>query len=144
MSRTKKKSKKNVSDLRCPYCGAKVITMTAKDIYGEKAIHPERKMYVCANYENGCDAYVGSYKRTGLPLGSLANGTLRNERIRAHQAMNEVIDAGYMTNREIYAYLGDKFSVPEWRFHIGGASHYVCQETVRIMKNIMEERKELE
>jgi hypothetical protein len=55
----------------CPYCGAEAVDSAKiyKKSFG--------LIYLRSNYPI-CDAYVGTHKSTGLPLGAKANEKLRD------------------------------------------------------------------
>lgn len=96
--------KKKMSDmtprqLRCPHCGAVAIIRPASEIYND----PSRKdeLYVCKNYP-ACKSYVGMHAGTRIPLGTLANGDLRNLRIKAHRRFDRIWQSGIMSRNAAY------------------------------------------
>ena len=134
----KKKQHKKQLQLICPYCNAPAKLMTNKEFFGDDAREPDEKLYVCSNYYKGCDSYVTTYKNTEKPKGIMANGEVRNLRIRAHKAIDKVIDSGTMTKNQIYRYLGIYFGDRE--FHLGKSGIYKCNETIRLMNKILEKK----
>ena len=78
---------KKKTTIRCPYCGAKATLHPASYVYGD-ATKTENMLYVCDRYPT-CDSYVGAHKKSKLPMGTLANGDLRNKRIQAHKAFRK-------------------------------------------------------
>lgn len=72
--------------VRCPYCGAKATLRPASAVYGNAA-KTDGYLYVCDRYPK-CDAYVAAHRKSKLPMGTLANGDLRNKRIQAHKAFD--------------------------------------------------------
>lgn len=129
----KKKAKQ--LDLFCPYCRARAKLVKQSEVYGSKAFNPDEYMYVCSNFNNGCDAYVLTHKGTTKPLGILANSEVRNLRIKAHRAIDSVIESGVMDKGQIYKYLETYFG--QKPFHLGSSGIYNCQETIKLMKNIL-------
>ena len=85
------KHKKRPASIKCPYCDRPAILRPASYIYKDKA--REDYLYVCSNYPE-CNSYVGVHSGTMSPKGSLANGDLRNKRIRTHQIFDEMPTAG--------------------------------------------------
>ena len=83
--------------IHCPYCGAKASLRPASAVYGTATKVPDSYLYVCDRYPR-CDSYVGAHKRTKEPMGTLANGDLRNKRIQAHKAFDWMWKSGLMTN----------------------------------------------
>ena len=119
--------------LKCPYCGAMAVRRTAKDIYGAAAKDPEAKLYVCSRYP-ACDAYVGVHKRTGLPMGTLANGELRHKRIVAHRTFDRLWQSGLMTKWQAYKWLQAKLDLDAEHTHIAMFSDYMCEQVIALCK----------
>ena len=81
--------KRKPIQIKCPYCGAKAVLRPASYVYGASLTEKGRHLYLCSNWP-ACDAYVSAHKSTLLPMGTLANGTLRHKRILAHRALDEL------------------------------------------------------
>lgn len=124
-------------DIYCPYCRAKARLTTFSEVYGEKATDPDEKIWVCGNFNKGCNAYVGTHKGTDKPFGQLANARLRRLRIDAHRAIDRVVEAGIMDKHTIYDYLETSFGFRRGKFHLGNSGEYYCQETIGIMNKIL-------
>ena len=140
--RLKAKTKK-IKEIRCPYCGAKAKLMTSREMFGEEAFDPERKLYVCQNYEKGCDSYVYTQKGTNIPLGQMADSALRAMRIKAHKAINDVVRSRKMSKNDVYKYIAAAMGYREGHFHLAQSSYYNCQETIRLMENLKSIKKEM-
>ncbi|MCD8109307.1 MAG: DUF3268 family zinc-finger domain-containing protein [Clostridiales bacterium] len=136
-----RKKQKKQYHLRCPVCGAPARLVESKDVFGKNALEPDRKMYICSRYKDGCDTYVFAQKGTSIPLGDMAGPEVRNLRIQAHRAINKVEELGIMGKDDIYSYLADRFGYPQGRFHLAQCSYYGCKETVRILNGILEAGK---
>lgn len=90
--------------IHCPYCGAKASLRPASAVYGTATKVPDSYLYVCDRYPR-CDSYVGAHKRTKEPMGTLANGDLRNKRIQAHKAFDWMWKSGlipYAVTKQIF------------------------------------------
>lgn len=111
--------------LKCPYCGRLAVLRPAAFVYGDNAI--EEHVYVCANYP-ACDSYVGVHRGTLKPKGTLANGDLRNIRIRAHKLFSQFWANGIMTKKQAYRWIQYKFALTEDQAHIGSFSEYMCRQ----------------
>jgi hypothetical protein len=72
--------------LDCPYCGGKAPLDCTTKIYQGRDYG---LAYICENFPV-CDAYVGVHKNSGKPLGRLANKELRDWKIKAHAAFDEL------------------------------------------------------
>lgn len=86
-------------NIKCPYCGAQALLRPASVLFGEKAIDPTAPYYVCSRYP-ACDSYVAAHRHSNLPMGTLADGSLRRKRIDAHAAFKQLWERGLMTKRQ--------------------------------------------
>lgn len=122
-----KRKKKEKLKMICPYCGAYAVLRDAGVVYGEGAM--VEKLYVCSNYPV-CDSYVGVFRNSDIPKGTLANSELRNKRIRAHRSFDAIWKAGIMTRGQTYQWMQHKFSLTKKQAHIGYFSDYMCEELI--------------
>ena len=135
----KKHVKKNNRPMRCPYCGALVTLRNASEIYHD----PSRKdrLYVCNNYP-ACNTYVGTHPGTTVPLGTLANGDLRNLRIKAHRKFDLIWQTGLMSRDAAYRWLADYFCIRLQDAHIGMCGEYQCRELIRKCDSMLARKQE--
>lgn len=117
--------------VKCPYCRALAVKRPASFIYGENTHDKNAFVYVCSRYP-ACNSYVAAHKRTGLPMGTLANGDLRHKRILAHRAFNRLWQEGYMERRAAYCWLQVQLCLPESRTHIAMFSEYLCDRVIEL------------
>lgn len=61
--------------IKCPYYGSQAFLRPASAV--RRHAQPGEEVYVCARYPT-CDAYVSTHRETRLPMGTLANSSLRN------------------------------------------------------------------
>lgn len=123
----KKKNRKQLPEVICPYCGKKAVLRPASYLYGEKRIFtPETMFYVCSGYPD-CNAYVSANQKNHRPLGIMADGELRNLRIQTHRALREIWTQGYMTKNSTYHWLSGKLALPEKETHVAMFSTYRCR-----------------
>lgn len=113
--------------IKCPYCGSAAVLRKASYVYGDKAI--EKHVYVCSEYPV-CNSYVGVHENTLLPKGTLANGDLRNKRIRAHKTFELIWESGIMKKSEAYRWMQYKFGLTSRQAHIGLFSEYMCEQVI--------------
>ena len=73
------------------------------------------------------------------PMGTLANGELRHQRIAAHRALNKVVQAGIMTMHGDYIWLQNRLCRRAKDMNIGMFSEYRCKETIRECNALMEQ-----
>ena len=84
-------------NLKCPYCGAPAICRPASSVYGANTIDRGSYLYVCSRWP-ACDSYVSAHKKDRKPMGTMANRSLRQKHILAHQALKGCRKNGIWTN----------------------------------------------
>ncbi len=112
----------------CPYCKAKATLHPLSYVYGEKA-NRSGYVYVCDRYPK-CDAYVWAHPKTLLPMGTLANGDLRNKRIQAHRAFDRLWKSGRMKKWQAYKWMQGKLDLSPEEAHIGKFGDYMCDRLI--------------
>ena len=120
----------------CPYCGAPVVLRSADGIYKENSNNT--MLYVCSRYPE-CNTYIRTIPGTSLPLGTLADGTLRRARLETHRSFNRLYLSGLMSKDGAYDWLAMFLQAPKQEAHIARLDLYDCQKLIeecdRIMKN---------
>ncbi len=86
-------------NIKCPYCRSQALLRPASVVHERAA--PGEEVYVCARYPT-CDAYVSAHRDSHLPMGTLADKSLRQKRRQAHIALNQLWERGLMTRKEAY------------------------------------------
>lgn len=124
--------------ITCPYCGAHAVLQKGSFVHGDKS--KEEYLYVCSNYPR-CDAYVGVHAGTKIPKGTLANGDLRNKRIKTHKMFDKVWKSKLMTKKEAYRWMTYVMGLPCEMAHIGSFSDYRCDELTKICKELLQNNK---
>ena len=134
MKKKKKQSKTAQRKIYCPQCGGTAILRSAAEIYAD----PRRKdrMYVCSNYPQ-CRCYVSTYPGTNIPMGTLADGDLRQLRIQAHHKFDQVWKSGIMTRDNAYRWMADSFGIPMQEAHIAMFGAYRCKELIRQCNQVL-------
>ena len=110
----------------CPYCKSKVVLADSAIVYG-RSFGP---IYLCSNWPQ-CDAYVGCHKGTTKPLGRLANKELRQWKIKAHNALDELWKQKRYTRHKAYLIASDILGKPFEETHIGMFDIQDCKDLVR-------------
>ena len=121
--------------IHCPYCGGTAVLRDASYVYGGESSC--KRLYVCQHYPS-CDAYVGVHKGTQTPKGTLADGDLRNLRIRAHRMFDMIWKNGILTRKNAYRWIQDKFSLRSDQAHIGYFSEYMCHRLIEESRIVLE------
>lgn len=114
-------------NIKCPYCGSQAFLRLASVVHERTA--PGEEVYVCARYP-ACDAYVSTHHSSHLPMGTLADKSLRQKRRQAHIALNQLSERGLMTRKEAYRWLQVQLGLPESEAHIGRFSAFRCEQVI--------------
>jgi len=112
---------------RCPYCNSETKKVDSSIIYGKSY----GTVLVCSNYPV-CDAFVGTHKSSGEPLGRLANPVLREYKKKAHAAFDILWQSGKMTRTQAYKLLSKKLRLPVNITHIGYFDVDECKRVIEI------------
>lgn len=88
-------------NIKCPYCGSQAFLRPASVLNKHGPVYDGEKYYVCARYPF-CDSYVKAHAFNQMPMGTLANSSLRRKRRDAHIALQKLWDHGLMTRKEAY------------------------------------------
>ena len=114
-------------NIKCPYCGSQALLRPASVVH--KHTVPGEEVYVCARFP-ACDAYVSAHRDSHLPMGTLADMSLRIKRRQAHIALSQLWERGLMTRKEAYRWLQVQLGLPESEAHIGRFSAYRCEQVI--------------
>ncbi len=141
MRKKKKQGRTARHVVRCPKCGSAAVLRPASEIYADAS--RKDRLYVCSGYPE-CRSYVGTYPGTIIPMGTPADGDLRNLRIRAHRRFDEVWRTGIMTRENSYRWMADAFGIPLRDAHIAMFGEYRCRELIRLCEAVLENRRRLQ
>lgn len=115
----------------CPYCGSESELASTSRVYGGRDYG---WLYVCKNYPT-CDAYVGTHKRTGEPLGTLANRALRIKRITAHAMVDAMWQGSKtVTRQNVYQWMMHVMRLDEDHCHIAMFDEAQCDRLIERAK----------
>ncbi|BFK89678.1 DUF3268 family zinc-finger domain-containing protein [Blautia coccoides] len=126
--------------IRCPYCGSAAILKDSSYVYGPGA--RQGKVYVCSRYPT-CDAHVGVKPGTIRPNGTLANKSLRQKRIQAHQVFDQIWLNGIFSRNQAYSWASDKLGIPMEEMHIGNFDIYRCNQLIQESKKVLKNNRKL-
>lgn len=114
----------------CRYCGSEVVFTSNAEIYGKE--YGNGKCYLCRN----CKAFVGVHTGTNIPLGTLANYTLRSARMLAHGYFDALWKepTREMTRYDAYKWLANKMGLKLKETHIGLFEKEQCEKVVDLVK----------
>ena len=114
-------------NIKCPYCGSRALLRPTSVVH--KHTIPGEEVYVCARFP-ACDAYVSAHRDSHLPMGTLADKSLRIKRRQVHIALSQLWERGLMTRKEAYRWLQVQLGLPESEAHIGRFSAYRCEQVI--------------
>lgn len=112
----------------CPYCGAPSRLVTGRQIYPHRTDLRNKQFYQCAP----CDAFVGCHPGTLQPLGTLANATLRQARMAAHQAFDPLWRSSSRSRSSAYRWLAQQLGVAYEDCHIGMFDMQTCVRVIQL------------
>jgi hypothetical protein len=109
----------------CTFCNGEVDFVDNSVIYG-KSYGKQPMVYRC----NCCGAYVGAHPGTIIPLGTLADGKLREARKRAHSAFDHIWRDKGKSRGAAYRWLSEKLGVQRHACHIAWFDAATCARVV--------------
>ena len=115
----------------CRYCGSRIRLVPAKQVLGASAKRLDMEneyLYQCQN----CNARVGCHKGTVIPLGNVANETLRLKRIETHRVFDQFWKSRHMSRNNAYKWLSQQLRIPMSETHIAGFEMDQCQKVIEL------------
>jgi hypothetical protein len=108
----------------CPYCNQQAEYKSTKEFYGRDY---GGGVYCCAP----CQAYVGTHKATGKPLGTLADRKTREWRLLAHARFDLLWKDGVMSRSDAYQWMQEAMGMTKEEAHIGNFGVEECERLVK-------------
>lgn len=126
----------------CPYCGA-------RSIFRESSAHLYRRDYGPVWECSPCQAWVGCHPNTTMPLGRLADASLRTAKKAAHAAFDRLWLAKirkegcrkHEARGAAYRWLSQQLNVPTDECHIGMFDEAQCARVVELCRPFHAENK---
>ncbi len=114
----------------CPHCGSTVERVSNSVIY-RKEYGPWPFAYRCI--DAACDSYVGLHPKTDIPLGTLANKSMRAARKQAKAHLSPMWEVDGLDKSAVYAWLAGKMGIADVNHcHIGWFDEKQCAQVVQI------------
>lgn len=110
----------------CRYCGG----LVRKDNISKIRQKGNQKIYICTN----CNAYVTCHKKTGLPMGKLANTVLRLKRQEIHYIFDSFWKSRKWSRTEAYRWLAASMKLPEENAHIAFFEMDECEQVINLCR----------
>ncbi len=115
----------------CPYCNKKPELVTGIKIYPHRPDLRKLEFWLC----EPCWAYVGTHKRSGLPLGRLADKDLRSAKSAAHRAFDPIWQSKKMKRGDAYAWLARELGISSKDCHIGEFDQIQCGAVMKAVRS---------
>ena len=116
--------------LYCPYCNSKADLVSSVIIYKRNYGF----VYICPKYPE-CDSYVGTHKGSKKPLGTMANKTLRDLRIKTHNSFDPMWRKGRLTRNQAYSRLANLMNIEKYKCHISMFSEEECEKAISLLRS---------
>ncbi len=110
----------------CRYCDGSVHLVNNSEIYNGRSYGDWPYAYLCSD----CDAYVGLHPDTDVPLGTLADGGLRNARNKSKALFHKVKERRGLSRSLAYQWLAGKLGIPVSECHFGWFESEQCARVV--------------
>lgn len=114
----------------CLYCNKEAALVGGDVIYKHRPDLASKKFYFCAP----CDAFVGTHRATGVPLGSLAKPELRKLRGKCHALFDPIWKNKHMKRTSAYKWLAESLEIPAEKCHIGMFNQVMCKKAINLLK----------
>lgn len=107
----------------CPYCGGKGHLAPRSKV--SRKAKPEQMVYVCDNFDEGCETYVSAHRGDNLPMGTMATKETRSLRVDVHCLIDKLWKSGLEGRRQVYNRLGKFLNVNN--FHVANLDSEQCK-----------------
>lgn len=136
---TRRRNKREVEPVRCPYCDSVARLVKGNEIYPHRKDLAYLNFYLCegTHFRPHEKAYVGTHKGTIIPLGRLADETLRKAKSQAHRVFDRIWRENHLSRPQAYAWLSRQLGLTPAMTHIGMFTVAQCQEVERLARNYM-------
>ena len=122
--------------MECPYCQGHAHLRHSAQIYEGQDFG---MIYLCDNFPQACDAYIGVHQGDYLPLGQLSNTQLRGLRRSVHRLIDPLWrDRAYSRN-VVYGFLADIMDLPILECHVAMFDDDACKKVLSMRPKLLEE-----
>lgn len=119
----------------CTYCeGIKPVLVKGDVIYPHRKDLYQLNFYQCPE----CEAYCGTHKGTTKPLGTTANGTLRQLRSKCHRKFDPLWRDTNHTRKSMYSQLANIMQIHVRNCHIAMFDEQQCRQCLIACDTIVE------
>lgn len=111
---------------RCPFCGAPATIRDTAEIYQGQSFG---LALICTRFPK-CQAFVSCHRKTGEPMGTMADAELRGLRRRAHAAFDPLWKVQRWPRRDAYTWLAATLNINRSDCHIGMMDAALCRRVI--------------
>lgn len=122
--------------MRCPYCHGLAHLKPSSTVYHGNDFG---MIYLCDNYPEACDAYVGVHQGDYLPLGQLSNSELRSLRRSVHRLIDPLWQERAYSRNVVYGFLAEMMELPLLECHVAMFDDAACKKVLSMRPKLMEE-----
>lgn len=115
----------------CRYCDGQVHLVRNSEIYNGRSYGDWPFAYLCRD----CKAYVGLHPDTDIPLGTLANDSLRAARNRSKAVFHKHITDTGMGRTQAYRWLAEQMQIEVGVCHFGWFEKADCERAEAIVRS---------
>lgn len=115
--------------VQCPYCGGAAELVDSVEVY---KVQTYGKIWLC----RPCVAYVGVHRKSGAPLGTLADRETRRLRIELHALIDPPWKRKLVSRTEVYAVLRKELGMDEEDCHVSRWDAETCRRVKPIIECI--------
>lgn len=117
----------------CPYCNRPSEYVDSFEVYGKSY----GMMYLCRE----CQAWVGVHRGTDQALGRLAKRQLREWKIKAHNAFDQIWRTKKLSRDNAYYWLSIQLGIDREITHMGMFDVDQCKKVVQICEEALKSVK---
>jgi len=121
--------------MKCPYCKKTAQKVSGRIIYPRRKDLHDRLFFYCAK----CNAYVGTHKNSGEPMGTMADGYLRNCRHSTHVFLDRLWMPNTRARTKVYHGLARDMRLPVHKCHIAMFDDNQCKKAIEVLKTYTRE-----
>jgi hypothetical protein len=114
----------------CSYC-TKRARLVREGESGYPYSQPWGPAWLC----KPCDAFVGCYQGSEIPLGTLANAELREWRRSAHAALDALWQTESRSRSHVYGWLAKQLGIPRRSAHIALMDAEGCARVIDLCRS---------
>lgn len=120
----------------CPYCNGQAHLKHSSEVYEDRDFG---MLYLCDNYPQACDAYVGVHQGDYLPLGQLSNTQLRGLRRSVHRLIDPLWRERAYSRNVVYGFLAQVMDLPILECHVAMFDDEACKKVLSMRPKLLEE-----